>query len=154
MAELNVKMLHVPYRGLAPAINDLYAGVVDVVFDNVSSSQVHLKSGKICALAVQAPARLAGLQNVPTYSELGHPRLNRPAWYGMIVRSETPDDVVSRLNSALNQALGTEAVKRTFKDLGIEAIPDKPEPFRLRMEEEISYWRELVQRVGITKERL
>ena len=154
MSEVGVKMMHVPYRGLAPAISDLYGGVIDVVFDNISSSQAHLKSGKICAIAIQAPERLEAFPDIPTYQELGYPNLNRPAWYGMIVRSDTPDDVVKRLNTALNQALETDAVKKTFQGLGISAIPGSPEPFQLRMKEEIEYWRDVVEHVGIAKETL
>ncbi|OZI53637.1 Bug family tripartite tricarboxylate transporter substrate binding protein [Bordetella genomosp. 5] len=154
MNEVGVKMMHVPYRGLAPAITDLYGGVIDVVFDNISSSQAHLKSGKICAVAIQAPKRLDAFPDIPTYEELGHPGLNRPAWYGMIVRSDTPDDVVKSLNAALNQALETDAVKKTFQGLGISAMPGGPEPFRLRMQDEIEYWRDVVKRVGIAKETL
>lgn len=73
-------MLHVPYKGLGPAVVDLMAGQINVVFDNLPSSAVALKSGKLRALAVSAPERIASLPDVPTYAEVGYPELNTPSW--------------------------------------------------------------------------
>ncbi|AZR93767.1 twin-arginine translocation pathway signal [Bordetella trematum] len=151
LAEVGASMLHVPYRGLGPAMVDLYGGSVDVIFDNISSAKTHIESGKVCALAVQSPERVAGYESIPTYKELGYPQLNRPTWYGMIVREDTPDTVVAELNKALNQALASEDVVRTYAGMGVAPIPDTPQAFGQRMQDEILYWQGVVEKIGFEK---
>lgn len=148
------QMLHVPYRGLGPAMVDLYSGSVDVIFDNISSSRTHIESGKVCALAIQAPERLDGFKNIPTYAELGYPQMNRPTWYGMIVRHDTPDDVVNKLNKALNKALASDEVKRQYAAMGVFPIPETPAQFAARMEDEIRYWHGVVENIHFKKLKL
>jgi len=145
------KMLHVPYRGLAPAMIDLYGGSIDVAFDNISSAKPHIESGKVCALAIQADHRLPGYKDIPTYDELGYPELNRPAWYGLVVRHDTPDAIVLKLNHALNQALASDAVKRNYAAMGVLPIPGTPEDFDRRVDDEIRYWHDLVEKIGFPK---
>lgn len=154
LAEVNGEMLHVPYRGLGPALIDLYGGSIDVVFDNISSAQTHIDSGKVCALAIQSPKRVAGHEKIPTYEELGYPQLNRPTWYGMIVRRDTPDAVVKRLNIALNEALASEQVSRNYAVMGVEPIPDTPEAFANRMDDESRYWQAVVEKIKFEKIKL
>jgi len=151
LAEVGGKMLHVPYRGLGPALVDLYGGSIDVVFDNISSAKSHIESGKVCALAIQSPARVPGYENIPTYAELGYPQLNRPTWYGMIVRQDTPDDVVLRLNHALNEALASDEVKRSYAAMGVAPMPGTPQDFARRVDDEIRYWRGVVEKIGFEK---
>lgn len=150
-AEVNHEMLHVPYRGLGPAMVDLFGGSIDVVFDNISSARAHIASGNVCALAIQAPERVAGFEDIPTYAELGYPQLNRPTWYGMIVRSDTPDEVVNKLNKALNEALATDEIKANYAAMGVTPLPETPEEFGNRMKEEISYWKTLVEKINFEK---
>lgn len=151
LSEIGGKMLHVPYRGLGPAMVDLYGGSIDVVFDNISSSGAQIKSGKVCALAVQSSKRVPGYENIPTYTELGYPNLNRPTWYGMIVRADTPDDVVLKLNHALNKALASKEVTSSYASMGVQPIPGTPQEFAKRMADEIRYWHDVVQRIGFAK---
>lgn len=151
LAEVGAKMLHIPYRGLGPAMIDLYGGSIDVIFDNISSAKSHIESGKVCALAIQSPQRVEGYENIPTYAEVGYPQLNKPTWYGMIVRSDTPDDVVLRLNKALNDALETEEVKRTYKSMGVQPMAGTPEQFAEVMKSEIEYWRDVVRKIDFQK---
>ncbi|MGY6268108.1 Bug family tripartite tricarboxylate transporter substrate binding protein [Achromobacter denitrificans] len=151
MAEVGGTMLHVPYRGLGPAMMDVYSGQIDAVFDNISSARSHIESGKVCALAIQSPKRLAGFEDIPTYAELGYPQLNRPTWYGMIVRHDTPDDVVDKLNAALNKALASEEVSRNYSSMGVEPIPGTPQDFSKRMEDEIRYWHDVVEKIKFEK---
>lgn len=151
LAEVGGKMMHVPYRGLGPAVVDLLGGSIDVVFDNISSAGEQIKSGKICALAVQSDKRVPGFENVPTYGELGYPQLDRPTWFGMVVRRDTPDDVVQKLNHALNEALASDEVARTYAALGVQPIPGTPQDFTKRIDDEIRYWHDLVEKIGFVK---
>lgn len=151
LAETGQEMLHVPYRGLGPALIDLYSGSIDVVFDNISSARAHINSGKVCALAIQSPERVPGFEDIPTYAEVGYPQLNRPTWFGMIVRSETPDDVVNKLNAALNEALSSEEIKQTYAAMGVAPLPESPEQFGARMREEIQYWADVVDKIDFEK---
>ena len=142
LAATNTEMLHVPYKGLSSAMNDMYAGQIDAVFDNVSSSLTHIKSGNVCALAVQSPTRLALLPDVPTYKELGYPQLNKPTWYGIVAPANTPKAVIVKLNEALNYALASEDVRTSLERLGLTAAPTTPEGFALQIKDEIALWKE------------
>lgn len=154
LAETGGKMLHIPYRGLGPALVDLYGGSINVVFDNISSAKTHIENGKVCALAIQSPKRVAGYEQIPTYEELGYPQLNRPTWYGMIVRKDTPDDVVKRLNTALNQALADPQIASNYAQMGVQPIPGTPETFAQRMKDENLYWKGVVEKIKFEKIKL
>ncbi|MGE6919312.1 Bug family tripartite tricarboxylate transporter substrate binding protein [Achromobacter kerstersii] len=149
--ELHSKMLHVPYRGLSLAMTDMYGGQIDIVFDSIGSAASHVRSGKVCALAVQAPERLAAFPDVPTFAELGYPQLNRPDWFAMMVRKATPNAVVEKLNSALNQALTGAETSKTLTSLGAIPTPGSPEDLSKRMNDEILFWRDMVKKAGIEK---
>lgn len=154
LAETGTDMMHVPYRGLGPAMIDLYGGTIDALFDNISSSRSHIESGKVCALAIQAPERLAGYPNIPTYAELGLAQLNKPTWYGFIARADTPDAVVQKLNTALNKSLESEEVRTAYGKLGVQPIPSTPDEFSKRMSDEIDFWRDVVQKIKFEKLKL
>jgi tripartite-type tricarboxylate transporter receptor subunit TctC len=153
MYETKTDMLHVPYKGLAPAMNDLYSGQVNAIFDNVSSALTHIKSGKVCALAVQAPARLAALPDVPTYQELGFPTLNRPTWYGLVAPANTPRPVIEKLNNALNAALAAPEVRSAFARMGVTPAPSTPEEFSEQIRQEIGMWKETTEKMKFEKIR-
>lgn len=151
LAVTRTEMLHVPYKGLGPAMSDLYGGRIDALFDNVSSAMSHIQGGKVCALAVQSEKRLAALPDVPTYAELGLAELNTPTWYGVLVPAGTPDDVVKKLNTALNAALGTPAIKESFDRLGVQPAPVSPEEFARVQEREVALWRDIVAKANLKK---
>lgn len=151
LASTKTDMLHVPYKGLASAMNDLYAGQIDAAFDNVSSALSHILRGKLCALAVQAPARLASLPDVPTFKELGYPELSRPTWYGLVAPAHTPRAVVDTLNKALNQALASPEVRESFARLGVAPAPTTPEQFSAQIQGEIAVWRDVTERMRFEK---
>ncbi|WP_242444328.1 tripartite tricarboxylate transporter substrate binding protein [Advenella sp. S44] len=150
-AATGTQMLHVPYKGLAPAINDLYSGQIDAVFDSVSSALSHVKDGKFCALAVQSEARLNDLPDVPTYTEAGLPDLNNPTWYGVVSPANTPPSVVTTLNAALNAALNDSNVKKTFERLGVFPAATTPQAYGEQIKQDISAWRETTERIGFEK---
>jgi tripartite-type tricarboxylate transporter receptor subunit TctC len=147
----HTSMLHVPYKGLSGAMTDLYSGQIDAAFDNVSSALPHIKSGKLCALAVQAPSRLAVLPDVPTYAELGFPQLNTPTWYGMVGPAGMPPAVVTKLNKALNYALASPEVKATFDRLGLTAWPTTPDGFATTVKTEIAQWKLTTEQIKFQK---
>lgn len=98
-------MVHIPYRGAGPAINDVLAGRVPVYFDQVASSLPHIRAGKLKALAISWPARLDLLPDVPTYAELGFAINNDPSWFGLVAPAGTPAALVDRIQQAVTQAL-------------------------------------------------
>lgn len=154
LAETDTDMMHIPYKGLGPAMIDLYGGSIDAVFDNISSAKSHIASGKVCALAVQSPQRLTQFPDIPTYAELNLPQLNKPTWFGLIARADTPDAIVNRLNKALNAALNSDEVRVAYSKLGVEPIPDTPEKFAQIIGDENIYWRDVIKKIKFEKLKL
>ncbi|WP_043378593.1 tripartite tricarboxylate transporter substrate binding protein BugE [Comamonas aquatica] len=114
-----VDMLHIPYRGAGPAINDVLGGQVPVYFDQVASSLPHIQGGKLRAIAVSWSERLAVLPDVPTYKEAGHPELNDPSWFGLVAPKNTPAETVARVQKAVAEALKDPAVKKRMDAQGM-----------------------------------
>ena len=112
-------MVHIPYRGAGPAINDVLAGQVAVYFDQVASSLPHIKSGKLKALAVSWHERLEVLPEVPTYAELGYKQANEPSWFGLVAPAATPAAAVDRIQQAVAQALQEPAVRERLAGQGL-----------------------------------
>jgi tripartite-type tricarboxylate transporter receptor subunit TctC len=113
-----VEMTHIPYRGGAPAINDLIPGRVDVIFDNMPSIISHVKGGTLRALAVTTKERIAVVPDLPTIAESGVPGFDVFSWFGFFVPARTPQDVVAKLNADTNAALVYPQVKSRFEELG------------------------------------
>jgi tripartite-type tricarboxylate transporter receptor subunit TctC len=113
-----VEMTHIPYRGGAPAINDLIPGRVDVIFDNMPSIISHVKGGTLRALAVTTKERVAVVPDLPTIAESGVPGFDVFSWFGFFVPAKTPQDVVARINADTNAALIYPQVKSRFEELG------------------------------------
>src|SRR3954463_16689724 len=113
-----VEMTHIPYRGGAPAINDLIPGRVDVIFDNMPSILQHAKGGEVRALAVTTKARVAVVPEIPTIAESGVPGFDVFSWFGFFVPAKTPREVIAQLNVDTNAALAHPPVKARFEDLG------------------------------------
>src|SRR5712671_3704523 len=114
----NVEMTHIPYRGGAPAINDLIPGRVDVIFDNMPSILQHVKGGSLRGLAVTTRERVAATPEIPTIAESGVPGFDVFSWFGFFVPIKTPQDVIAKLNADTNAALAHASVKPRFDDLG------------------------------------
>lgn len=112
-------MLHIPYRGAGPAINDVLGGQVPVYFDQVASSLAHVKAGKLRAIAVSWPQRLDVLPDVPTYAEAGHPDLNSPSWFGLVAPKNMPAAQVDRVQKAVVAALKDPAVQKRMASQGL-----------------------------------
>jgi tripartite-type tricarboxylate transporter receptor subunit TctC len=138
-------MLHIPYRGTAPSITDLIAGQVDATFTGAPAVIPHVRSGRLRALAVSSPARIAVLPDVPTVAESGYPGFEADQWYGLVAPAGTPADVVSRLNGIVNRALALPDVAQQLATEGAVPMATSPAAFGELIAREIPRWREVVK---------
>lgn len=140
----NTFMVHIPYRGAGPALNDVMGGQVHVYFDQVASSLPFIQSGKLRALAVSWSGRLDVLPQVPTYAELSLFSNNDPSWFGLVAPAATPAATVNRLQAAVATALREPAVRSRLLGLGLYASGSKPDEFAAQIRKEI----EKMQRIS------
>jgi tripartite-type tricarboxylate transporter receptor subunit TctC len=145
--KLRVKifMLHIPYRGTAPSITDLIAGQVDATFTGAPAVIPHVRSGRLRALAVSSPARIAVLPDVPTVAESGYPGFEADQWYGLVAPAGTPPAVVARLNADVNQVLALPEVAQQMAVEGAVPNPTTPQAFGALIAREIPRWAEVVK---------
>jgi tripartite-type tricarboxylate transporter receptor subunit TctC len=146
-------IVHIPYRGAGPALNDVLAGQVEVLFDNIPSSLPHIQSGKLRALAVAAPQRLEALPNVPTLAELKMPSVNDQVWYGLLAPAKTPDDVLKKIHDAAVKTLNTPAIREKLKQQAATPVGNSPAEFRAQIVAERDKMIDLVKRQGIKLEQ-
>lgn len=142
-------ILHIPYRGAGPALNDLLGGQVDMMFDNLPSSMSHIQAGKLRPLAIAWGSRLEALPNVPTFAELGLKQVNDPAWYGLVAPAKTPDDIIRKLNAAVVKVLQQPEVKERLKASGAEAVGNAPAEHAAEIKTELERMRNLIKKQGI-----
>jgi tripartite-type tricarboxylate transporter receptor subunit TctC len=143
-----IDMLHVPYRGSAPALVDLIGGRVQVMFDSIASALPQLRAGKLTAIAVATAKRSALLPDVPTVDEAGIKGYAAHSWLGIFVPAKTPQAIVQRLHEELAAALADPAVREKFIANGFEPQASTPEAFARLVKEEMEKWRPVVQRSG------
>ncbi|GAB3340294.1 tripartite tricarboxylate transporter substrate binding protein [Bordetella tumulicola] len=146
--QAGIDMLHVPYRGSAPAMADLIGGQVQLSFDNMPSAWQHVQSGKLRALAVTTKERSGSAPNVPTMAESGFPEFDVSAWFGLVAPAGTPSDVIATLNTAVNQVLAMPAVRERFDTMGAVAAPTTPEQFGDYIKSEVDMWGKVVKASG------
>jgi tripartite-type tricarboxylate transporter receptor subunit TctC len=151
MSLTGVKMQHVPYRGSAPALTDLLAGQVQVIFDNMPSIIPHIKSGALRALAVTTAARAAELPDVPTVGETVKD-YEASAWFGIGAPKDTPKEIIARLNKEVNEILAEPAMKQRLAELGGVPIVATPEAFGKIVADETAKWEKVVTFAGIKVE--
>ena len=123
-------IVHVPYKGAGPALNDTLAGQVQVLFDNLPSSLPHIQSGRLRALAVAADKRVPALPEVPTFGELGLATLNDPSWFGLIGPARLPPDVVERAHAALVEVLSQPETVKRLAAVAAAPVGSSPAEFR------------------------
>jgi tripartite-type tricarboxylate transporter receptor subunit TctC len=142
-------ILHVPYRGAGPALNDLLGGQVDMMFDNLPSSLSHINGGKLRPLAVSWHKRVDALPNVPTFAELGLPQVNDPAWYGLVAPPKTPDEVIRKLHAAVVKVLAIPEVRERLKASGADPVGNTPAEHAAEIKNELEKMKSLVKKQGI-----
>jgi len=146
---------YVPYRGTDPALIDLMAGRIDIMFDQVSEAIQKLQAGQIKAYAVTAKSRLASLPNVPTVDEAGMPGLYINIWYGLWAPKGTPRDVIGKLNRAAVDAMADPAARKRFSDLSLDVPPpdqQTPQALHALQKAEIEKWWPIIKAAGIRVE--
>jgi len=141
-------MLHVPYKGSAPAVTDLLGGQVQSMFDNAPSALPHVKSGKLRAIAVTSAQRMPQLPDVPTVAESGLPGFDVQSWFSIAAPAGTPKPVIDKLNTALNKALNASEVRERMRDLAATPEPGTPEQLRTFAASEIKRWHDVVKQSG------
>jgi tripartite-type tricarboxylate transporter receptor subunit TctC len=151
MMMTGIDMVHVPYRGAAPALTDMLAGQVQVMFDNLPSSIGHIQAGRLRALAVTTTTRAKALPDVPTVAETV-PGYEASAWFGMAVPRGTPQATIDKLNKTINEALADKTMQGRLAELGGSLIPGTPEDFGKVIAEETDKWAKVVKATGATAE--
>jgi tripartite-type tricarboxylate transporter receptor subunit TctC len=145
-------IIHVPYRGVGPALNDAVGGQIQIMFDNLPTSLPLIESGKLRALAVSSPRRLAVLPEVPTFAELGLSELDWMAFFGLIAPARTPPAVAERLNAALVQALAAPAVRDTLAKQQAQPQPGRPDDFAALIARELARMKRAVAAAKIEEQ--
>ncbi|HEX3632478.1 MAG TPA: tripartite tricarboxylate transporter substrate binding protein [Casimicrobiaceae bacterium] len=143
-----VDMMHVPYKGSAPALTDLMGGQVQLMFDNLPSSLAQIKAGKLRAIAVTSAQRAPALPNVPTIAESGLPGFEASSWFGLLAPAGTPAAVVARINADVNQWLQTAEAKESLLAQGAIPAGGTPEQFAAHIRAETEKWAKVVKVSG------
>lgn len=145
-----VDILHVPYKGSAPAETDLMGGQVEMMFDNMPAAWPHVKAGKLRALAVTTAERSKTAPDLPTMEESGFPNFDVSSWFGVLAPAGTPADVVNKLNAAVEKAISKPDVQKRFADLGAVPVKTTPAEFGEFIKSEVATWAKVVKASGAT----
>jgi tripartite-type tricarboxylate transporter receptor subunit TctC len=145
----STQLLHVPYKGAGPALQDVMAGRVDLLFDQVSSSSAFIEQGKLTPLAVSSPQRWPSLSQVPTFAEVGLAGFVIQNFTGLVAPAGTPPEVVATLNKAAVEALQDESVRKSFASMGVAAVGSSPASFMQLIRDDLQRWSQLIRDKGI-----
>ena len=137
-------IVHIPYRGTAPAVTDLIGGQIQLVFTGAPAVLGHIKSGQLHALAVSSPKRLEAMPDLPTVAESGYKNFEADQWYGVVAPAGTPKDIVQKLNVQINLALNSPELKKRLSAEGAIATPESPEAFGQLIASEIARWQPVI----------
>ena len=151
-AEAKIDIVHVPYKGAAPAVNDLLGGQVQMGIFDVPVLLGHIRSGKLKALAVTSAHRAATLPDVPTTVELNYPNVNSDNWYGLVMPGATPGEIRNRVHTAAMAALRSNAVQEQFAKVGGVASPTTPQEYAKYIETEQAKWGRIVTAIGFKEQ--
>jgi tripartite-type tricarboxylate transporter receptor subunit TctC len=140
--------VHVPYKGVAPALIDLISGQVHALVSTMPSATPHIKSGRVRALAVASAQRARTMPDIPTFQEAGFPGFEASAWNAALAPAGTPDEIVRRLNAAMVKIVHTADVSEKLAAQGAEPIGDSPEEFGKYLKAEVAKWAKVVKASG------
>jgi tripartite-type tricarboxylate transporter receptor subunit TctC len=135
---------HLPYRGAGPALNDVVGGQVPIIFDNLPSALPFIKDGRLVAIVVAAPQRLAVLPDIPTFKEIGLEPVNRPAFYGIYGPKGLTKDVVDKVHDAVRKTLDDASVKKRIEETGSIIIGNTPAQFAAQIAAEFDVYKKVV----------
>lgn len=142
--------IHIPYKGAAPAMNDLLGGQTDFMFDSLITSLQHLKAGKIRALAVTSAKRNALISDVPTLAEAGVQDFTMQAWYGIHVQGKTPPEIVDRMNREIAAFANSPAMRKQFAEQGLELVAGPSADYGRFLDSEDKKWGAIIKEANIT----
>ncbi|MFI8614052.1 MULTISPECIES: Bug family tripartite tricarboxylate transporter substrate binding protein [unclassified Acidovorax] len=145
-----LRVVHVPYRGTGPALNDVIGGQVEMIYDTLASSMPHIKSGNLVPMALATPQRLKELPDVPTFAELGLKSANEGFWNGVLAPAGLPADVLEKLHGGIVRALRTQAVQDKFAAAGAITVEDTPAAFTKIIADDIVKWKKVAETSHIT----
>lgn len=148
----SIDMVHVPYKGTAPALTDLVGGNLQILTDTASALMPHIRSGKIKAMAAFANKRVPGAPEVPTIAEAGGPAIEGSTWVLFLAPSATPRDIVNRLSAETAKAINSPELRARFEALGIESVGNSPEQAAKFLDEEIVKWAKVIIAAGVKPE--
>ena len=152
MDQAGIDVVHVPYKGTSPALTDTIAGNTQIVFGTVASTIPHVKGGKLRALAVSTPKRLAALPDVPTAMELGYKDYQVVNWHGLIGPKGMSADIVAKLNKAVNETMGAKSMEANLESDGLTASPGSAADFGAQLASESARWGAIVKKRNIKAE--
>ncbi len=148
--QTNISLLHIPYRGTAPAVTDLLGGQIQVLFTGAPAVIGQIKSGQLRALGVSSPQRLDSLPDVPTVAESGYKNFEADQWYGVVAPKGIPPEIVAKLNAQINRALQSPELKNRLNNEGAVATPSTPEVFGKLIQTEIARWKPVISSGRVT----
>ena len=150
--QADIKLLHVPYKGAGEALLALVGGTVDVEISATPTAIPQITSGKVKALAISSPQRLAQLPKVPTFAEAGLPEYKVQNWFGLVARAGTPADIISKLNQLVKQSVADKSIQASFEKLGAQTVGSSPGEFSRQIANEIDSWGRIAARAGLEKQ--
>jgi tripartite-type tricarboxylate transporter receptor subunit TctC len=148
-----IKMVHIPYKGAAPAVAELLGGQVELTFLDIPVLLPHIRAGKFRALAIATNARSPLLPDLMTMTEAGYPQVRADNWYGIVVAAATPKPILNRLNELLVKSIQAPETRQKFSALGANARGGSPEEFQTFWRSEYEHWGKLIRTVGIKLEQ-
>ncbi len=148
-----IDMVHVPYKGTAPALTDLMGGSIQILVDVPSTLMPHVRGGKIKALGMFANRRVAGAAEVPTMAEAGGPPLEGSTWVLYLAPAGTPKDIVNRMSAETAKAIASADIKGRFEAIGIEPVGNSPEEAGKFLDDEIAKWAKVISTAGVKAEQ-
>ena len=149
MAESGIKMIHVPYKGTGPMLQDILGGRVQATFTGAPALMGQISAGKLRALAVGSHDRMASLPNVPTVAESGYKDFETSQWYGILVPAKTPKAVIDKLNAAANNALKSNGITAKFAKDDARAGGGTPDQFAAFIKKEQTTWKRIIEKTGL-----